>query len=269
MFSPGEKISRSKYDKDSFMNLDMAYEITLKELALQQSKRDQIIAFYIAILGFVIPSLFVKDSAIGIIGMQITLGALYIIGLVFCHVIIRYRLYKESYWVASRVISQLNNIKTEERNKEMILSLYFHALKKNYRKVVKTDKDNHPSLFRSARSLMDSAETLLMETLNLVTVFVGGLTAYFTYTHGQVWLAFILAAVVLYFFLIINYKYCSRLMALYKCVEDEEAKRKHFFSRKIYAPKSDETRQEELIKACSKAWMLQCTIDDILETSCP
>ncbi len=51
-----KSIPRRDHCKEGSMNLDNCYEQTVAELGLQQSKRDQIIAFYLTILGIVIPN---------------------------------------------------------------------------------------------------------------------------------------------------------------------------------------------------------------------
>ncbi|MBR1651083.1 MAG: hypothetical protein IJ691_07960 [Lachnospiraceae bacterium] len=52
-----EKIRMEQFSKEDFMSLEISYEKTVEELGLQQTKRDQIIALYLSILGFVIPSI--------------------------------------------------------------------------------------------------------------------------------------------------------------------------------------------------------------------
>ncbi|HHW22628.1 MAG TPA: hypothetical protein GXX26_07075 [Clostridiaceae bacterium] len=76
------------YNAKKDLRLDKTYEICVNELGLQQTKRDQIIAFYIAIISFVIP---------GILNMNITeiaKSAGFIALIDFLHVVIssRFRL---------------------------------------------------------------------------------------------------------------------------------------------------------------------------------
>ena len=63
-----ERIPKDSYDPDGSMDLDNTYGQAVSELGLQQSKRDQIIAFYLTILGLVAPS---------VIGMDVSDLALY------------------------------------------------------------------------------------------------------------------------------------------------------------------------------------------------
>ena len=56
-----ERIPKDSYDPDGSMDLDNTYGQAVSELGLQQSKRDQIIAFYLTILGLVAPSVIGMD----------------------------------------------------------------------------------------------------------------------------------------------------------------------------------------------------------------
>lgn len=100
-------IKENEYNENKDFRLESTYELCINELGLQQSKRDQTIAFYIAIISFVIPA---------IIGMDINhyakaagFFALYLLGSMLTKVVVRYRIYKEVYWVTCRTISQLYN----------------------------------------------------------------------------------------------------------------------------------------------------------------
>ena len=233
-------IPRSHYDTAGSMDLDNCYDMTVAELGLQQTKRDQIIAFYLTILGFVIPNVISLDipgwtKAAAFLSM-------YAIGAIFCHVILRYRIYKEVYWIACRVITQLCNIKPEGRNLTTIHTLFFHALKKNISTIVKYKKNGKRSLLRSFRRQLNSAETLLFETLAIFATFVGGIGAAYIYTYSLV-LCVIVILLLLAMLIVMNYKYTARLMDLYKCIDSEDL--------------------EDLKIPFSKAWMLECYIDDI------
>lgn len=237
-----ETVSNTIYDANGSMNLDTCYELTVSELALQQSKRDQIIAFYLTILGFVIPnviSLDISNSA-----KAVAFLAMYFIGLIFCHVILRYRIYKEVYWIACRVISQMYNILPESRDHEVIYTLFFNALKKNAPTIVIKNKDGKNSFFKSYRRQLNSAETLLYEALALFATFVGCISAWYAWNiHWGISTTILLF--LLYMLFRINYKYTTRLMALYKCVDTKEEK--------------------DLENTFAKAWMLHCYVDDILD----
>lgn len=229
------------YSPEGSMDLDKNYEMTVAELALQQSKRDQIIAFYLTILGFVIPN--VIKLEIGEIPKAVAFLAMYSIGLIFCHVIIRYRIYKEVYWIACRVLIQLNNIRPEGRTKDTIHTLYYNALVKNRDTIVaKNRKGTRNSKWRSFLRQLNSAETLMFETLAIFCSFVGCIGAWYVYMSCPI-LGGALFVVLVLMILVVNYKYCTRLMNLYTVVDTRDVK--------------------DLNIAFSKAWMLHCYVDDI------
>lgn len=246
------KIPNTCYSKDGSMDLDSCYQQTVAELGLQQSKRDQIIAFYLTILGFVIPS--VVSLEVGNGPKALAFLAMYAIGTIFCHVILRYRIYKEVYWIACRVITQMCNIKPEHRTKKNIYILFYNALDHNKSSIVQYGKsrsgDKAPkrSFFRSLKRQLNSAETLLYETLALFSGFVGAIGGYYAWCVAKpmgvaVWL------VLIYMFIRINYKYVTRLMALYDCIDEQNPDKK----------------LAELEATFAKAWMLHCYVDDVVE----
>lgn len=232
------KIPREAYQPNGGMDLDNSYSQTVNELGLQQSKRDQILAFYMTILGFVIPN--VVDMNVGNLEKSTAFFCMYIIGVIFCHVILRYRIYKEVYWIACRVLTQLCNICTEKRNKEIIYTLFFNCLKNNMDTIVVKGKF---SLLKSFKRQLNSAETLLYETLVLFASFVGFVGSAYLLQVSK-WTAVISVVLIMYIFVRLNYKYAKRLMNLYACVDTENEK--------------------DLEKTFAKAWMLHCYVDDVI-----
>jgi len=260
-------IPREYYNSDSFMDLDNNYTMTVEELGLQQSKRDQIIAFYLTLLSFVIPNIIelklvsaenvekTYAGAFAIADVEAIAKAfaflmLYIIGLILTYVIMRYRVYKEVYWIACRVLTQLCNIKKENINQSTIYTLYYNALKKNQDSIVKKNKKGHldkdgyikTSILRSFRRQLDSAETLLFETLVLFSTFVGAIGAIYLYKSYRT-SSIIILLFLFCMFIRVNYQYTTKLIALYRCI--------------------DTGLVEDLEKTFKKAWMLHCYIDDI------
>lgn len=246
------KIPHECYSKDGSMALDSCYEQTVAELGLQQSKRDQIIAFYLTILGFVIPS--VVSLEVGDSPKALAFLAMYVIGSIFCHVILRYRIYKEVYWIACRVISQMCNIKPDCRTKKNIYILFYNALDNNKSSIVQYapkrpgDSTCKRSLFRSFKRQLNSAETLLYETLAFFSGFVGAIGGYYAWCVSRI-LGVAIWLMIAYMFIRINYKYVTRLMALYNCIDEQDADKK----------------LEQMEATFAKAWMLHCYVDDVVE----
>lgn len=98
-------------------NLTDLYAKAYEELSLQQSKRDQIISLYLAVFSFLIPfSLSLETLSWRNKGwIFIAVG---IIGILFSFIIVRYRVYKEVYWMCCQSISTLYNFKQEELDKK-------------------------------------------------------------------------------------------------------------------------------------------------------
>ncbi len=240
------RIEREYYDPKGNMNLDSAYQLTVAELGLQQTKRDQIIAFYLAVLGLVSPSLIGLDVHNAIKGSIFLM--LYFIGVMFSHVILRYRIYKEVYWIACRVISQLNNIKPENRYKSVIYRIFYEELKENEDTIVRKNKKDKVSLIRSFKRQINSAETLLFETMVVFSTGVGAMAVGFFWSVSM-WAAIALIAFLVIEIIRLNYKYCSRLVKLYRCIETEDSGEK----------------VKELESTFKKAWMLRSFLDDVLE----
>ncbi|MBR4724692.1 MAG: hypothetical protein IK071_02800 [Lachnospiraceae bacterium] len=238
-----DKIRAEQFSKDDFMNLETSYEKTVEELGLQQTKRDQIIALYLSILGFVIPNIISLD--IVPIGKGLGFLVIYIIGILLCRIVIRYRIYKEVYWISCRVISQLYNIVPELRNKETVQTLFFRSLKKNSSNVVVKNRSGKVSTLKSFKKQLSSAEMTLFNILLIFASFIGGISATYLWKDGSVYsmiAAGVLVLVIIYTFCRLNYQYVSSLLLQYKCVSTEKT--------------------EDLSIPFNKAWMLHCYIDD-------
>lgn len=238
---------------DGAMDLDNNYDMTVAELGLQQSKRDQIIAFYLTILGFVIPSVISLEIHNG--AKAVAFLAMYGIGVIFCHVIIRYRTYKEVYWIACRVLTQLCNIHKPFINEQTIYTLYFNALVKNMGSIVVKNKRKKKdaetgavktSILRSFIKQLDSAETLLFETLALFSTFVGGIGAFYAYSiHWS--LTVVIFIILIEILVSLNYRYVTKLLELYKVVDTQAI--------------------SDLQIPFKKAWMLHCYVDDLTSSN--
>ncbi len=239
-----------------FMSLDMAYEQAVAELGVQQSKRDQIIGFYLTIISFLVPFVISQGLPAWVTGLMFC--CIYGIGVAFCFVILRYRVYKECYWIACRVILQLNHILESERSHGVIRTLYYHALKKNCDKVVITKENKKkgkgqptrvPCYLRTMKRQIDSAETLLFETLAVVSSLAGGIGVYY-FWQTKWWLGCGLIVILVCMLVRLNWEYIHRLASLYECVYQTDAA----------------VREKKLDSAFNKAWMLHCSVDDILIT---
>ncbi len=245
--------------KDGFMDLNAAYEVSVAELGIQQSKRDQIIGLFLTIISFLVPFVIAQTLPDWVKGALFC--CIYCIGLVFCFVILRYRIYKECYWIACRVLLQLNHIQPAERSLGVIRTLYFHALKNNYNNVVISKKNPKkgdgqparvPCYFKTWKKQIYSAETLLFETLAIVASLAGLVGGYYLWLTCC-WLGYAQIAILLAVLVWLNAQYIKRLSGLYECVQQT----------------TDDLREQKLNTAFKSAWMLHCSVDDILTDDAP
>ena len=108
-------------------NWENLYEHAHSELSLQQSKRDQIISLYLAVFTFLLPFVIsLEGIAMNLKGL-IFIG-IGIIGLILAPVIIRYRVYKEIYWLCCQTLTQLMNYESKEVDKELVQHLFYKCI---------------------------------------------------------------------------------------------------------------------------------------------
>ncbi len=156
-------------DKKTF-DFETLYQHTHDELTLQQSKRDQIITVYLAIISFVIPFVLSLSSVTEIVKGLLFLS-LAVIGFLFGIIVIRYRIYKECYWLGCQALTQLTNYDADKIDKTLIQHYFYNALYKKYHKYVDFDRQKIHwfTLFR--RSFF-SAETLYFTVLSFVVTII-------------------------------------------------------------------------------------------------
>lgn len=115
------------YEDACDLKLENLYNQCNAELGLQQSKRDQIIAFYIAIISFLVPAII--DLSLPALAQALAYGVLWGIGMILCSVVRRYRVYKEVYWLTSRTISTLMRVKKEHVSKDVIQKIFAETMR--------------------------------------------------------------------------------------------------------------------------------------------
>ena len=226
------KITEDMLQKDADLKLESTYELCSSELGLQQSKRDQIIAFYIAIVSFVVPAVTTLEVENWIKGVSFL--ALYVLGSMMCVVVNRYRLYKEVYWITCRVISQLYNFDPVKIDKTLIQGLFYKAMLKNAQSILQFKKgelEEAPanrnerflgkkvSVYKTFKKMLNSAETTLFEVLVLMStlVLIIGIVMFGIGAVGPIIVAGAAALLnVIYW----NQSYYKRLTGVYATVVD-------------------------------------------------
>lgn len=146
----GKKFSNKKYltskvNSKPEYNLDEIYERCIDEMVAQQTKRDQIITIYLAMFSFIVSYVMFSEKLNFELKGYVLLSVA-IIGVLFSMIIIRYRMYKESYWICCQTITNLMNFNKGEIDKVTIQSVYYQCIKKKADKYVKRYKDKEKTI---------------------------------------------------------------------------------------------------------------------------
>ena len=168
-------LDSGKLNDKQHYNLEGIYEHAHSELSLQQSKRDQIITIYLALCSFLIPFALGEE----IIGYELK-GLIFlivgIVGVLFSCITVRYREYKEVYWLCCQTLTVLQSFKSEELDKSLVQRTFHHCLHKKGKGYLKSKGEKLIfRKFRYARKNIFSSETLHFVIIELMTSFIIGL----------------------------------------------------------------------------------------------
>jgi hypothetical protein len=204
------------------LDVDLAnlYERAIAELGLQQSKRDQIISLYLAIFSFLIPfalsqesiSWFVKGCIFVITGL---------VGVLFALIIVRYRIYKEAYWLCCQSLTALTAIQAEKLNKDVVQNTYYETLYKKGKGFFQEGTETFCKALYVKKNLF-SAETMHFMIHAMITVIILGLGT-FLMLELQFWLRLGIAVLValLVAFLLLR-KYFAECIKIYQVLIDHK-----------------------------------------------
>lgn len=189
------------------VDLNALYARAYEELCLQQSKRDQIITLYMGMITFLVP-FSISLTAIEWQHKGILFLAMAAIGVLLAQIIIRYRIYKEAYWLCCQTITVLAGVKEDRFEKKVIQAAYYTTMKKKVSSCMVGKGDNarlNPKLF--IKKNIFSAESIHYFVLVLIDVMILGLGLFFV-IPGLFWVRVaiaILAAVAVFFMLTAEY----------------------------------------------------------------
>ena len=229
-------------------NLEEIYDHAHSELSLQQSKRDQVMTIYLALASFLLPFALGEEM----IAMRLK-GAIFvvlcIIGVLFSHIAVRYREYKEVYWLCCQTITVLLSFKPEKLNKTVVQSAFYHCLKKKGKKYLVAKNDDkvfNRQLF--VRKNIFSSETLYYTIISLMASFVGGLGLALL-IGTEMWLSIVVGivagAVLLLWLLSVYFK---ALIRIYTVIEER-------------GDVTSEAKDKAFNNVFSKAWFLHFYCD--------
>lgn len=210
-------------------HLNELYQQCVTEIGVQQSKRDQTIAFFIAVCSFVIPAILEIEN-MGSAGRGACFFFLFALGAMLCRVVARYRIYKEVYWLTVRTLSRLFGFKCECINKEVVQQCFAEAMHKNFKKTVvfRTNKkrEQKPNLWKTLRLNRGSAELILYKVIVLMTgvlgfLFVCELGSLLALPPLVSFIAGVVMLAVVYFWMCMIF--CRMLCETYRyCVDSEK-----------------------------------------------
>ena len=211
-------IDNKIFNQNPDFDITAMYERTFDEMSLQQTKRDQLITIYLAAFAFILPSLLSAEKISWVIKGWVFIG-LAIIGILFSLIIIRYRIYKESYWLCLRTLTVMMDVDQKYWTKANIQGIYYKCIKKKGKSY--NNKDGKFSNFQFFRKNINSAETLYLIINAFITACVCGLGigVLLEVTDTQRLKYGILGG--LFVFLLISFEYFKSLKKLYNiCIED-------------------------------------------------
>lgn len=213
-----------KVDPEPEYDLALMFEKCNEDMIAQQAKRDQLISLFLAIFSFVVPFALSMEGVTAPFKGLIFL-AIAIIGVLFCLVIIRYRLYKESYWLACRTLTTLMGFKKHEIDKQTVQAVYYQCMKKNFKHL--EEKDDVPPRFlwkEFYKGTLFSGETILYIVEAFLTALTAGLSILLFCAGFGIW-QFVLAGltILLTFIWLLN-MFLSELLHVYDVLVDDTDK---------------------------------------------
>lgn len=152
------KDDQSLFKEAPKFDINAMYERVFEELMLQQSKRDQLITIYLAAFAFIVPSLLTAQSISWTVNGIIFTG-LGVIGFLFALIIVRYRKYKEVYWICCRTLTVMMDMHEDNWTKDNIQRVFFNCQLKKVKKYIKNSKFQ---TFKFVRKNLFSGETLYL-----------------------------------------------------------------------------------------------------------
>ena len=169
---------------DAEVDLQELFSACHQELTEQQRKRDQLIAFYLTLAGILISVAF-ADFATTAYKIWI-FAFLALLGFGWTVVTLRYRVYKEVYWITCRTISALYTVERDKISKELIQAIFYRTMEKRVRGRLKRDKRTNElvsdakgrkkwSAWRLFKAHFMSAEKIMYTTMALIACVLCGL----------------------------------------------------------------------------------------------
>ncbi len=217
-----------EYPYQPNFDIDKLYDAANEEMALQQRKRDQIITLYMAMITFLVP--FTIGLAVASLVKGLMFLFLSVIGLILGLIMIRYRVYKEVYWVSIRTLARLKNSPKESVDKRLIQSVFYSSLKKVGGKFADKEKKKI-NLKKLAKESFFSSETLYFVLQAFVSSAIFTVSFIFILDFAHPAIRYTASALVgMALFGLQYYKYIKELARTYLSLADEENKRAYNYA---------------------------------------
>lgn len=227
-----DAIKASKNRTSCAIDLNALYKQAHSELSLQQTKRDQIISLYLGLCTLIVP-IILSTSYIEWLYKGIIFLVLGLIGFLLSVIVIRYKVYKDVYWICCQTISQLTNYPVEDIDKPLVQGLFYGVIQKRGGKFVAQKKQK--CVFRNFRFLkrnLFSAEALLYIALILIVSIVAGLGLGLTCNQTVLINAIIGVCFGLVLFLFLLWQFFRQSKKIYKVLVDgQDDSFNHVFSK--------------------------------------
>ena len=217
-----DAIKANKQRQSVTVNLNELYKETHSELSLQQTKRDQTISIYLSLCTVVAP-IILSIEYFNSLYKGVIFLVLGIIGVLLSTIIIRYKVYKDIYWMSCQTISQLFNYTAEDIDKELVQGLFYQVLYKKGKKYVKIGEQRNR--FRNAyffKSNLFSAETLLFVTMIFIVAIVSGMGLALTCAQPLLISIIIGLSLGLLVFCLLLWEFFRKCKKIYKVLVDGE-----------------------------------------------
>lgn len=212
-------------DNPQWIDFADLYKQACSELTLQQTKRDQVIYGFVFLFSFITPILFSLEK-MTISQRGLMLLAIFVIGLILSVIIIRYRIYKEAYWITCLTITQLRNLKDEAITKRNIQAMFFLCMKKKWGKYVYTNQHKQLS-FHYGKIFwgnLFSAESLHYVLIAFLTSIAAGFGLYLVacdhFAESHLLFSIICVAVGILIFALQLLYYYHNLILIYRVLID-------------------------------------------------
>lgn len=209
-----QKLPEDQLDRNIRHDWSKIYELSCKELGIQQDKRDKVINLYLVLCSFLIPFAYnvqISDTGRGLIFLVAA-----IVGFLFTSVVIRYRIYKEVHWITCSAVTKMPYL--IHVTKDNVQTMFLDTMKKKASSFYSDGILNYGKFIRKNRS---SAETFSFVILVFLTSIMLGLSLYLLGACWKpVWAPIAMAALAsLIAFWLRMRSYMRKLFAVYQCLD--------------------------------------------------